>query len=54
MFDAGEERRELVAGVGADPHEGAGAERQQPGIAGEDVEPDRGQREDQERDHHGL
>ncbi len=51
---AGEIGGELVAGVGADPHEGAGAERQQPGIAGQQVEPDRGQREHQKRDHHRL
>ena len=54
MFTPGKTRRQLVAGIGADPHEGAGAEREQAGIAGEDVEPDRRQREDQERDHHRL
>ena len=54
MFDPREKRLELVAGIGADPHEGAGAERQQPGIAGQEIEPDRRQREDQERDHHRV
>ena len=32
----------------------AGAEREQAGIAGEQIEPDRGEREHQERDHHRL
>ncbi len=54
MLTLREQRRQLVAGIGADPHEGAGAEREQAGIAGEEVEPDRGEREDQERDHHRL
>ena len=54
MFTLRKGGRQLVAGVGADAHEGAGAEREQAGIAGEDVEPDRREREDQERDHHRL
>ena len=54
MFTCGKERRQLQAGVGADPHEAAGAERQQPGIAGEQIEPDRGERKDQKRDHHRI
>jgi CRISPR/Cas system CMR subunit Cmr4 (Cas7 group RAMP superfamily) len=53
MFTSGKRDRQLVAGIGADAHEGAGAERHQAGIAGQDVEPDRRQREHQERDHHG-
>ena len=32
----------------------AGAEREQAGIAGQQVEPDRREREHQERDHHGV
>ena len=47
-------RHQLVAGIGAHAHEGAGAEREQARIAGEDVEADGGEREDQERDHHRL
>ena len=47
----GEDGRELVAGIGADPHERACPERKLTGIAGEEVEPDRRHREDQERDH---
>jgi len=44
----------LVAGVGPDAHEGAGSEREKPGISPEQVEPDRRQRQDQEGDHHGV
>ena len=54
MFTCGKIRLELVAGVGADPHEGAGAERQKAGISRQQVEPDRAQRQDEERDHHGV
>jgi len=50
----GEDGGELVTAVGADPHESAGAERQEAGVAGEQVEPDRRQGEDQERDHHRV
>ena len=42
---------ELVAGVGTRPHEGAGAEREEAGVAGQQVEADGGERPDQERDH---
>ena len=52
MFTPGKIGGQLVARIGADPHEAAGAERDQAGIAGEDVEPDRREREDQHRDHH--
>ena len=45
---------QLVAGIGADAHERAGAERELPGIAGEDVEAERGQRIDQHRDQQRL
>ena len=54
MFTPGKRRHQLVAGIGPDAHEGAGAEREQARIAGEDVEADGGEREDQERDHHRL
>ena len=40
-IDLREDRLELVAGIGADAHEGAGSERQKPGISGQQVEPDR-------------
>ena len=46
----GKDRDQLVAGIGADTHEGAGAERQLAGIAGQDVEAERRQRIDQHRD----
>ena len=52
--DAREQRGELVARVGADPHEPRGAERQQTRVPDEDVQPDRRQRVDQERDHHHV
>ena len=45
-------QREIVGGVGADRHEAAGAERELAAIAGQDVEPDRGERQDQHRDQH--
>ena len=40
---------ELERGVRADRHEAAGAERELPRIAGEEVQPERGQRVDEER-----
>ncbi len=49
--DLGKDRRQLVAAISAHPHERAGAERQLPAIAGQNVQPDRRQRKDQERDH---
>jgi hypothetical protein len=52
--DAGEIGRELVAGIGPHPHEGAGAERQESRIAGEQIEADRGERKNQKRNHHCL
>jgi hypothetical protein len=51
MFTSGKDRRQLVAGIGSDAHERAGAQRQLPGIARQHIEPDGGQRQDQERDH---
>src|SRR5580704_1913882 len=42
---------ELVGRKGADRHEAAGAERHLPGIAGQQVEAERRQRVDEERDH---
>ena len=45
---------ELVAGIGADAHEARRSQRQQPGVAGKHVEPDRAERKDQERDHHRV
>ena len=41
---------EVVGRVGADRHEGAGAERDLAAVADQDVEAERGEREDQERD----
>ena len=41
---------EVVGRVGADGHEGAGAERDLAAVADQDVEPEGGEREDQERD----
>ena len=60
--DAGEDQREddvepgegggeLVGREGADRHKAAGAERHLPGIAGQQIEAERRQREDEERDH---
>ncbi len=46
-LDAG---AELVGAIGADRHEGAAAERKLAAIAGEDVEADGSERQDQERD----
>src|SRR3712207_1521155 len=46
--------REFVAGIRADPHEAARAERQEARIAGEEIEADGDEREDQERDEDGL
>ena len=45
-------QREIVGGIGADRHEPAGAERHLAAIAGQDVESDRREREDQHRDQH--
>src|SRR5262249_24558744 len=45
-------QREIVGGVGADRHEAAGAERELAAIAGEDIEPYRGDRENEYRDQH--
>ena len=53
-IEVGEDGDQLVAGIGADAHERAGAERELPGIAGEDVEAERGQRIDQHRDEQRL
>ena len=50
--DVGKDRRELVTAVCADPHEARGAERDQAGIAGQDIERDRREREHQNRDQH--
>jgi hypothetical protein len=50
--DLRQPQREIVGGVGADRHEAAGAERELTAIAGEDVEPDRGDRENEHRDQH--
>ena len=41
---------EVVGRVGADRHEGAGAERDLPAVAHQDVQAERGERQDQERD----
>ncbi len=49
-----ERRHQLVGGVGPDGHEPAGAERQLSGVAGEQVEADRGEREDDRRDQDRL
>jgi len=46
--------RQLVAGIGADAHEGRRAERQLPGIAGKKVQPKCRQRIDQNRDEQRL
>ena len=40
---------EVVGRVGTDRHEGAGAERDLAAVADQDVQPERGEREDQER-----
>ena len=48
--EPGKGGRELVRRVGADRHEAAGAERDLAAIADQQVEADRGEREDQERD----
>ena len=45
---------ELVGAVGADRHERAAAERELAAIAGEDVQADRGERQDQERNEDGA
>ena len=49
-----EHRLELVAGIGPHAHECAGSKRQEARISRQQVEPDRAQRENQERDHHGV
>ena len=41
---------EVVGRVGADRHEGAGAERDLAAVADQDVQADGGERQDQERD----
>ena len=43
------DRHQLEAGIGPDAHEGARAERDLPAVAGEDVQPHRRKRVDQER-----
>jgi hypothetical protein len=53
-IDAGEEGGQLVAGIRPDPHERRRSQRQQPGVAGEDIEADRGERKDQHRDQHRV
>ena len=45
---------EVVGRVGADRHEGAGAERDLAAVADQDVQPERGERQDQERDQDGA
>ena len=52
MVEARQPQREIVGGIGADRHEGAGAERDLAAIAHQHVEPDRGQRQDQRPDQH--
>ena len=54
QYDVGlrQPQREIVGRVGADRHEAAGAERELAAIAGEDIEPDCGDREDKHRDQH--
>ena len=52
MLVSGRRSAEIVGGVGADRHETAGPERHLPAIAGQDVEPDGGDRQDQDRDQH--
>src|SRR3989454_2275171 len=49
-----ERRRQLERRVGADRHEAAGAERELSGVPRQQVEPDGGQRVDQERDQYRL
>ena len=46
--DLGQAQDQVVAGVGADRHEPAGAQRDLPGVAGEQVQPQRGQPEHEE------
>ena len=47
---AGHAQHEVVRREGADRHERRGAERELARVAGEDVEAERREREDQERD----
>ena len=54
MLRPGKRGGELERGVGAHRHEAAGAERELPRVAGQQVEPEGGQRVDQERDQHRL
>ena len=49
--EPGKRGRQLVGRKGADRHKAAGAERHLPGIAGQQIEPERRQRVDEERDH---
>ena len=49
-----EHRRQLVAGVGADRHEAAGAERDLTAVADQNVEAQRRHGEDQERNEDGV
>src|SRR3970040_2348522 len=50
----GEGGGEFKGGLGPHGHDPAGAEGELPGIAGEEVEPQRRHRIDQEGDEHGL
>ena len=52
--EIGERGGELVARVGADRHEPAGAERQLAAIADQEIEAERRHAEDQERDQYGV
>ncbi len=46
--------QEIVGGIGADRHEGAGTQRDLPTVADQQIHPERGQRQDQERDQDGA
>ena len=48
MLIAGKNSDQLIAGIGANPHERPGAERKLAGISGQDVESERRQRIDQD------
>ena len=52
MLVSRQAQREIVGRIGADRHEAAGPERDLAAIAGENVEPDRRDRQDQNRDQH--
>ena len=46
--------QEIVGGIGADRHEGAGTQRDLPAVADQQIDPERGQRQDQEGDQDGA